>query len=270
MPLSDALDRLASLAGIEPGYHDLVGQWHHTSTEAKLALLAAMRIDGGAAEREIARLEALPGDAEGGQRCLTPGELGIGRGWGVTCQVYGLRSARNCGGRGPRGCGGAGRAAGCRGRGFSGAQPLARPVPRGPGAPQPLLPVEPTLVQRALHRGRRRRGASWACLPRAAATPNGCARPTRSTGRRSRSARSRPWCSFGKPSVGSICARARRPRSAKSSGSGAIARRGAGAVLPLPGAGRGGSAPGGPAGAVCRLAGRLALAGRRGRPPLCS
>ena len=90
--MSDALERLAWLAGIEPGYHDLVGNWHHTSTEAKLALLAAMRIDIEAAEAEIARLEALPGDEAGTQRCLTPGELGIGRGWGVTCQVYGLRS----------------------------------------------------------------------------------------------------------------------------------------------------------------------------------
>ena len=95
--MSDALDRLAELAGIEPGYHDLVGQWHHTSTAAKLALLAAMRIDSDAVEAEIARLAVLPGDEAGAQRCLVPGEIGIGRGWGVTCQVYGLRSERNAG-----------------------------------------------------------------------------------------------------------------------------------------------------------------------------
>ena len=68
--MSDALDRLAELAGIEPGYHDLVGQWHHTSTAAKLALLAAMRIDSDAVEAEIARLAVLPGDEAGAQRCL--------------------------------------------------------------------------------------------------------------------------------------------------------------------------------------------------------
>jgi 4-alpha-glucanotransferase len=97
IPVSDALERLAWLAGIEPGYHDLVGNWHHTSTEAKLALLAAMRVDIEASEAEIARLEALPGDEAGTQRCLMPGEIGIGRGWGVTCQAYGLRSSRNAG-----------------------------------------------------------------------------------------------------------------------------------------------------------------------------
>ena len=38
-----------------------------------------------------------------------------------------------------------------------GAEPLACPLPRGTGALQPLLPVEPALVQRALHRRRCRR-----------------------------------------------------------------------------------------------------------------
>lgn len=38
----DLLDRLASLAGIEPGYHDISGTWHAPSAETKRTLLRAM------------------------------------------------------------------------------------------------------------------------------------------------------------------------------------------------------------------------------------
>jgi len=38
----DILDRLASLAGIEPGYHDISGTWHAPAAETKRALLQAM------------------------------------------------------------------------------------------------------------------------------------------------------------------------------------------------------------------------------------
>ena len=95
--MSDPLDRLAALAGLEPGYHDVAGIWHETQPETKRALLAAMRLDSEAADAAIARLEALPRDEPAALRCVTPGELGVDRGWGVTCQVYGLRSPRNAG-----------------------------------------------------------------------------------------------------------------------------------------------------------------------------
>src|SRR5687768_4260865 len=40
-----ALERLARLYGIEPGYHDIWGQWRATSDAAAQALLAAMGVD---------------------------------------------------------------------------------------------------------------------------------------------------------------------------------------------------------------------------------
>ena len=96
-PVSDPLDRLAELAGVEPGYQDVAGVWHETPPETKRALLAAMRLDSEAADVAIARLEALPHDEPAALRCVTRASSDLDRGWGVTCQVYGLRSPRNAG-----------------------------------------------------------------------------------------------------------------------------------------------------------------------------
>ena len=55
-----ALERLARLYGIEPGYHDIWGQWRATSDDAAQRLLAAMGADardGAAVERLIAAEE---------------------------------------------------------------------------------------------------------------------------------------------------------------------------------------------------------------------
>ena len=72
-PVSDPLDRLAALAGVEPGYHDVAGVWHETPPETKRALLAAMRLDREAADVAIARLEALRHDEPAALRCVAPG-----------------------------------------------------------------------------------------------------------------------------------------------------------------------------------------------------
>ncbi len=52
------LDKLASLCGIEPGYHDVFGRWQPASEEARRALLAAMDVDASTPEAVAAALEA--------------------------------------------------------------------------------------------------------------------------------------------------------------------------------------------------------------------
>jgi 4-alpha-glucanotransferase len=97
--MSDLLEELANLVGIEPGYWDIAGHWHTTPAETKRALLTALRLD----PEDWARVEAAsrplrePAPEVPAAGCPRPRDLGIGRGWGVTCQAYGLRSGRNAG-----------------------------------------------------------------------------------------------------------------------------------------------------------------------------
>jgi 4-alpha-glucanotransferase len=96
--VSDGLvARLAGLAGIEPGYHDIAGTWHPTAPATARAFLEAMGLPTTGERALAAAIDGLEGLGEptgqGGQ-CLSPAALGIGRAWGVACQLYGLRSAR--------------------------------------------------------------------------------------------------------------------------------------------------------------------------------
>src|SRR5688500_10625441 len=63
--LMDAsLERLARLYGIEPGYHDIWGQWKATPEASAVAILAAMGVDAhdhGAGERMLAAEERAEG-----------------------------------------------------------------------------------------------------------------------------------------------------------------------------------------------------------------
>jgi 4-alpha-glucanotransferase len=67
------LDRLASLAGIEPGYHDVLGAWHAPAAETKRALLRAMGL-AVETEAEIARSASLL-DELPWRRALEPVEV---------------------------------------------------------------------------------------------------------------------------------------------------------------------------------------------------
>jgi 4-alpha-glucanotransferase len=97
------LDRLAEAAGIVRTYTALTGDAIHVSDDAVRGLLRAMGIacddDAGIA----ASLAAQPPHGFGplaapeGVRCHMPDWLRDGRCWGVTCQLYGLRSERNWG-----------------------------------------------------------------------------------------------------------------------------------------------------------------------------
>ena len=96
------LDRLAEAAGIILAFEGADQTERHATETAKRELLAAFGIatDSAAAiADELDRLK-LRGTARGRTqrpRCFMPDWLENGRCWGVTCQLYGLRSDRNWG-----------------------------------------------------------------------------------------------------------------------------------------------------------------------------
>jgi 4-alpha-glucanotransferase len=101
--MSDNLNRLAEMVGIEPQYLALTGETTHVSDEAKRAALEVMGIPAGDSEAIDASLaEATPVsfglmEAPEGVSCFVPDWLKEGRCWGIACQLYGLRSERNWG-----------------------------------------------------------------------------------------------------------------------------------------------------------------------------
>lgn len=101
--MSEALDRLAAMVGIEREYLTLTGDVTVVTDDAKRATLAAMGIHAGDEEEIAAAIAHLPPIALGdmgapeGVSCFMPGWLKHGRAWGIGCQLYGLRSARNWG-----------------------------------------------------------------------------------------------------------------------------------------------------------------------------
>jgi 4-alpha-glucanotransferase len=97
------LDRLAEAYGIPPTYISETGEVVTVSPEAKRGALAAMGIpvkDETALEESLAAAPAHLEDALAAHAraaCFVPDWLHDGRAWGVTCQLYSLRSARNWG-----------------------------------------------------------------------------------------------------------------------------------------------------------------------------
>jgi len=97
------LDRLSETYGLQRSYVDVTGKTHFPSDTVRRALLRAMSVeveDEAAIARSLAdapppiepRIEAPPG-----VQCFLPEWMQTGRAWGVTCQLYGLRSQRNHG-----------------------------------------------------------------------------------------------------------------------------------------------------------------------------
>ncbi len=101
--MSEALDRLAQAYGIEPSYINERGETCLASEETKRGILRAMGVPAQNDEQVAQSLEAAPqsnydhGAIPGDTPCFMPGWLAKGRAWGITCQLYGLRSARNMG-----------------------------------------------------------------------------------------------------------------------------------------------------------------------------
>ena len=97
------LNCLSEAYGLQRSYVDVTGRKHIPSDAVKRALLHAMCVDvddEAAIARSLAeappRIE--PGvEAPPGVQCYRPDWMETGRAWGVTCQLYGLRSRRNQG-----------------------------------------------------------------------------------------------------------------------------------------------------------------------------
>jgi 4-alpha-glucanotransferase len=101
--MTESLDRLAVMAGIEPTYRALTGEIISVSDDAKRAVLEAMGIRAGDEDEIAASITTLspiplsPLEAPTGVACFVPDWLKDGRAWGIACQLYSLRSKRNWG-----------------------------------------------------------------------------------------------------------------------------------------------------------------------------
>lgn len=97
------LDRLAERLGIAAGYVSETGERRSTAAEAKRGVIGALGFAAATDEEIRASLAALPEAApyavEDGPApvCHLPAGLIEHPAWGVACQLYGLRSARNLG-----------------------------------------------------------------------------------------------------------------------------------------------------------------------------
>jgi 4-alpha-glucanotransferase len=101
--VSEELDRLAEAYGISLGYVSEAGTYRRVSERAKRGVLAALGVAARTEEEVASSLAAAPAPEPpriaglAGIRCFVPEWLRQGRVWGVTCQLYGLRSQRNWG-----------------------------------------------------------------------------------------------------------------------------------------------------------------------------
>jgi 4-alpha-glucanotransferase len=100
--MSDALDRLAQAYGIEPDYIGGTGERRTVSDATKIGLLEALGVPAVDEDEVASSLQSVPATGAGDNqpadaRCFVPDWLINGRVWGVTCQLYSLRSARNLG-----------------------------------------------------------------------------------------------------------------------------------------------------------------------------
>ncbi len=104
--MTDALQRLAERLGIADAYHDIWGHRHPTAAYTQQALLAAMHLpperiadDPAGLLADLPEQEMTPFLPPGSpERCHTPAAISSGRRlWGLTVQLYALRSQRNWG-----------------------------------------------------------------------------------------------------------------------------------------------------------------------------
>lgn len=99
--MSDPLDRLARAYGIEPSYISEKGEERVVSDASKRGLLQALGVPASSDEELETALGSTPSlkgpEAAVAARCFIPDWLANGRAWGITCQLYGLRSERSWG-----------------------------------------------------------------------------------------------------------------------------------------------------------------------------
>ena len=95
--MNDPLAALAARLGIADAYHDIWGKQHETSEATRAALLRAMHVDPARPEPLSANPSA-PFCPAAPSACHLPTALVRGgRLWGLTVQLYGVRSRRNWG-----------------------------------------------------------------------------------------------------------------------------------------------------------------------------
>jgi 4-alpha-glucanotransferase len=102
--MSEELDRLAVAHGIALGYVSEAGTYQRVSERAKRGVLAALGV-AALTEEDVASSLAAAAASEPPEmaspsarvRCFVPEWLRQDRAWGITCQLYGLRSQRNWG-----------------------------------------------------------------------------------------------------------------------------------------------------------------------------
>ncbi|MBB3950657.1 4-alpha-glucanotransferase [Aureimonas jatrophae] len=91
--MSERLEQLAESHGIQVRYRSEMGEPMAIDAEAQGALLQALRVDPESGERgRFAELQHAPR-----RRCALPERVRGQRRWGVTCQLYALRSRRSLG-----------------------------------------------------------------------------------------------------------------------------------------------------------------------------
>jgi len=100
--MNDALARLASAAGIEPVYWDALGTRRDLEEQSARAVLRALGFDPDAdetaLERQAAAIVSVASTSPATSRCFIPDSLAGGRRvWGISIQLYSLRSGRNWG-----------------------------------------------------------------------------------------------------------------------------------------------------------------------------
>jgi 4-alpha-glucanotransferase len=93
--MTSDLDRVAAAYGLEADYVSAQGKRRRISEETQRRLLRIM----GVTAPDRAEHPAVPVDDSPTQplKCFVPPRLRHGRAWGITCQLYGLRSRRNWG-----------------------------------------------------------------------------------------------------------------------------------------------------------------------------
>lgn len=104
--MTDALDRLAESAGIQPSFRDYFGNETTVSAETKTALLSAMGYDTSSESQVRASLheaererngDASPAGVADAPECYVAPDVESGRMWVLATQLYALRSERNWG-----------------------------------------------------------------------------------------------------------------------------------------------------------------------------